>query len=208
MMNIKTFYLGSMLTNCYLTWNDDKNAYLFDCGGENIDKIMTFLKVNGLTLKYLVLTHGHGDHIAGINRLIEEYPNVEVYIGKEDAACLTEPELNLMKYITGVSFVFNGEFHTVKEGDMVGEFKVLDTPGHTIGSKSFYCPEAKMLISGDTMFRRSYGRYDLPTSSGEMLFNSLAKLCRLPADTKVYSGHSDETAIGEEKEFLSMQGII
>ena len=91
---------------------------------------------------------------------------------------------------------------------MVGEFKVLDTPGHTIGSKSFYCPEAKMLISGDTMFRRSYGRYDLPTSSGEMLFNSLAKLCRLPADTKVYSGHSDETAIGEEKEFLSMQGII
>ena len=208
MMNIKTFYLGSMMTNCYLTWKGNKIAYLFDWGGENIDKIMTFLKVNGLTLKYLVLTHGHGDHIAGINRLIEEYPNVEVYIGKEDAACLTEPELNLMKYITGVSFVFNGEFHTVKEGDMVGEFKVLDTPGHTIGSKSFYCPEAKMLISGDTMFRRSYGRYDLPTSSGEMLFNSLAKLCELPADTKVYSGHSDETAIGEEKEFLSMQGII
>ena len=79
MMNIKTFYLGSMMTNCYITWNDDKIAYLFDCGGENIDKIMTFLKVNGLTLKYLILTHGHGDHIAGINRLVEEYPNVEVY---------------------------------------------------------------------------------------------------------------------------------
>lgn len=169
---------------------------------------MTFLKVNGLTLKYLILTHGHGDHIAGINRLVEEYPNVEVYIGKEDAACLTEPELNLMRYITGANFVFNGEVHTIKEGDMVGEFEVLDTPGHTIGSKSFYCSAAKMLISGDTMFRRSYGRYDLPTSSGEMLFNSLAKLCKLPADTKVYSGHSDVTTIGEEKEFLSMQGII
>ena len=127
---------------------------------------------------------------------------------KEDAACLTEPELNLMRYITGANFVFNGEVHTIKEGDMVGEFEVLDTPGHTIGSKSFYCSAAKMLISGDTMFRRSYGRYDLPTSSGEMLFNSLAKLCKLPADTKVYSGHSDVTTIGEEKEFLSMQGII
>ena len=196
------------MTNCYITWNDDKIVYLFDCGGENIDKIMTFLKVNGLTLKYLILTHGHGDHIAGINRLVEEYPNVEVYIGKEDAACLTEPELNLMRYITGANFVFNGEVHTIKEGDMVGEFEVLDTPGHTIGSKSFYCSAATMLISGDTMFRRSYGRYDLPTSSGEMLFNSLAKLCKLPADTKVYSGHSDVTTIGEEKEFLSMQGII
>lgn len=209
MMNIKTFFLGSMMTCCYLTWNDNKEAYLFDCGGENIDKVMTFLKVNSLKLKYMVLTHGHGDHIAGLNRVVREYPDVEVYIGKEDAPFLTEPELNLMKYITGRSFVYEGSCHTVKEGDMIGEFKVIDTPGHTIGSKCFYCPEAKMLIAGDTMFRRSYGRYDLPTGDGDTLFRSLGKLCNtLPADTKVYSGHSEETTIGEEKQFLSMQGIV
>lgn len=207
-MNIKTFYLGSMMTNCYLTWNEKKEAYLFDCGGENIDRLITFIKTNGLTLKYIVLTHGHGDHIAGLNKIVEEYPEAEVYIGKEEAAFLTEGELNLMVYITGRNFVYDGTYNVVKEGDKIGEFVVIDTPGHTIGSKSFYCPEAKILISGDTMFRRSYGRYDLPTSSGDMLFKSLKKLCELPEDVRVYSGHSDETTIGEEKQFLSMQGLI
>ena len=113
-----------------------------------------------------------------------------------------------MIYITGRNFVYDGTYNVVKEGDKIGEFTVIDTPGHTIGSKSFYCPEAKILISGDTMFRRSYGRYDLPTSSGDMLFKSLRKLCELPEDVRVYSGHSDETTIGEEKKFLSMQGLI
>ena len=208
-MKIQTFYLGSLMTNCYLVWNDKNEAYLFDCGGENIGRVETFIKTHGLTLKYMVLTHGHGDHIAGLNRVKELYPEATVYIGKEEESFLTENELNLVKYINGIGFTYDGDYVTVKEGDMVGEFKVLDTPGHTIGSKCFYNPESKILISGDTMFKRSFGRYDLPTSDGTMLFNSLRKLCtELPEDTKVYSGHSEVTTIGEEKAFLTMQGMI
>lgn len=208
-MNIQTFYLGSLMTNCYLVWNDDKDAYLFDCGGENLGRVETFIKTKGLNLKYMILTHGHGDHIAGLNRIKELYPEVKVYIGKEEEDFLFNQELNLMRYINGNNFEYNGEYSTVKEGDKIGEFEVIDTPGHSIGSKCFYNKENKILISGDTMFRRSFGRYDLPTSSGEMLFNSLRKLCeKLPEDTKVYSGHSEPTTIGEEKTFLTMQGMI
>lgn len=207
-MNIQTFYLGSLMTHCYLVWNENREAYLFDCGGENIGRVETFLKTHELILKYMVLTHGHGDHIGGLNRIKEIFPDVTVYIGKEEEKFLTEPELNLMRYMNGKDFIYDGDYITIKEGDMVGEFEVLDTPGHTIGSKCFYNVKEKMLISGDTMFKRSFGRYDLPTSDGEMLFNSLRKLCTLPEDTKVYSGHSEPTTIGEERAFLTMQGMI
>lgn len=207
-MNIQIFYLGSLMTHCYLVWNENREAYLFDCGGENIGRVETFLKTHELTLKYMVLTHGHGDHIGGLNRIKEIFPDVTVYIGKEEEKFLTEPELNLMRYMNGKDFIYDGDYITIKEGDMVGEFEVLDTPGHTIGSKCFYNVKEKMLISGDTMFKRSFGRYDLPTSDGEMLFNSLRKLCTLPEDTKVYSGHSEPTTIGEERAFLTMQGMI
>lgn len=208
-MKIQTFYLGSLMTNCYLVWNDNKEAYLFDCGGENLSRVESFIKSNGLTLKYMIFTHGHGDHIAGLNRIKEIYPDVEVYIGKEEERFLVDNELSLMKYINGTNFEYNGDYTTMKDGDMIGEFRVIDTPGHTIGSKCFYNEENKILISGDTMFRRSFGRYDLPTSDGDMLFKSLKRLCtELPEDTKVYSAHSEPTTIGEEKVFLTMQGMI
>lgn len=208
-MKIQTFYLGSLMTNCYLVWNDNKEAYLFDCGGENLGRVESFIKSNGLTLKYMIFTHGHGDHIAGLNRIKEIYPDVEVYIGKEEERFLVDNELSLMKYINGTNFEYNGDYTTMKDGDMIGEFRVIDTPGHTIGSKCFYNEENKILISGDTMFRRSFGRYDLPTSDGDMLFKSLKRLCtELPEDTKVYNAHSEPTTIGEEKIFLTMQGMI
>ena len=207
-MNIQIFYLGSLMTNCYLVWDDNKEAYLFDCGGENLDKVYAFVREKGLNLKYMILTHGHGDHITGLNQVKKLFPNIEVYIGKEDEEFLHRSDLNLMPYITGKDFKYDGDYKTVKEGDKIGKFIVIDTPGHTIGSKCFYCPEDKLLISGDTMFRRSFGRYDLPTSSGDMLFRSLAKLCTLPEDVKVYSGHSEVTTIGEEKQFLKSQGMI
>lgn len=209
-MNIKTFYLGGMQTHCYLTW-EKNTAYLFDCGGENFEKLLDFIRLNELDLKYIILTHGHGDHIAGINKLVEYFPNATLYIGREEKDFLVDSSLSLMRNITGRDFVYNDKIPviTISDGDRIGDFVVLDTPGHTIGSKCFYCKDSHLLISGDTMFRRSFGRYDLPTSSGTSLFKSLACLCHtLPSDTKVYSGHSEPTTIGEERRFLSDYGYL
>lgn len=208
-MKIKCFPLGAMYTNCYLAYDEKtKEAYFFDCGGKNIGRLNEFIKENDLDLKYIILTHGHGDHIEGLNLLAETYPDAKVYIGKEEKEFLYNSNLSLTKNISGEDFIYNGELTVLSEGDMVGKFKTIDTPGHTVGSKCFYYEAENILISGDTMFRRSYGRYDLPTGDIDDLFHSLYKLTKLPEKTVVYSGHSEPTTIGEEKVFLSNIGVI
>lgn len=197
------------MTNCYLVWNDNNEASLFDCGGINLDSIFSFLKSNNLNLKNIILTHGHADHILGLNKLLDFFPNVNVYIGKEDSDFLTDSSLSLSNYISKEDFKFTGSFKTLSEGDSIFGFKVFNTPGHTIGSKCFYDSEDGILISGDTLFKRSFGRYDLPTGNFDELQNSLKKICKIfPEETIVYSGHTSPTTVGEEKKVLKSQGII
>lgn len=207
-MKIKEFKLGMMPTNNFLVW-EDKEAILFDCGGANLSALESFIEENNLILKKVIFTHGHYDHIAGLLKLKEIYPNVEVYIGEEEKEFLVDSDLSLSNYLAKVNFKYEDSYKTVKGGDIVDNFLVIDTPGHTIGGKCFYHKESEILMVGDTMFKGSYGRYDLPTSDGKSLFASLKKLCdTLPSETNVYNGHSGATTIGEEKENLTRNGII
>ena len=77
-MQVKKFHLGPMMTNCFLTWGDNGTAYFFDCGGKNLDKVEAFIKDNQLSMKYLILTHGHGDHIDGIHEFIKRFPEAKI----------------------------------------------------------------------------------------------------------------------------------
>lgn len=207
-MNIKEFKLGMMPTNGFLVWKD-KEAVLFDCGGANLSELEKFIEENNLTLTKVIFTHGHYDHIAGLIKLKEIYPNIEVYIGEEEKEFFTDSALSLSDYLAKIDFKYEDSYKLVKGGDTIDEFVVIDTPGHTQGGKCFYHVESGIVIVGDTMFKGSYGRYDLPTSDGKSLFASLKKLCdTLPADTRVYNGHSGMTTIGEEKENLTRNGII
>lgn len=207
-MNIKEFKLGMMPTNAFLVWKD-KEAILFDCGGANLSELENFIEENKILLKKVIFTHGHYDHIAGLIKLKEIYPNVEVYIGEEEKNFFIDSALSLSDYLAKVDFKYEDNYKTLKNGDTIDEFLVIDTPGHTQGGKCFFHKESGILIAGDTMFKGSYGRYDLPTSDGKSLFASLKKLCEtLPADTKVYNGHSGITTIGEEKDNLTRNGII
>lgn len=208
-MMIKSFYLGVYMTNCYLVWNENNEASLFDCGDTRLETLVDFIDSHNLKLQNVILTHGHGDHIGGINEIKKIYPDVKIFIGKEDEKFLTDSTFSLSYAIQGYDFKYEGEYTLLKEGDSIFGFQVIDTPGHTIGSKCFYNPTEKIMISGDTLFRRSYGRYDLPTGNLLSLKESLRKICEnYPEDTIVYSGHSESTLLGDERKVLKSQGMI
>lgn len=199
-MNIKRFVLGVLDSNSYLIYKE-KEATLIDVGGEDIENIIAFLEENNLELKKVLLTHGHYDHIAGINKLFRYNKNIEVYIGKEDIEFLKDPNLNLSFWIDQTNFKImdNIKIISIVENDMIDEFKVIDTPGHTIGSKSFYDEKEKVLFSGDTLFKMSFGRTDFPTGNRNDLKRSLKVLNELPEEVVVYSGHGMKTFIKTEK---------
>lgn len=208
-MKLKEFNLGLYGTNCYLAYEENGMGIMFDMGGENLNEFQDFIFKNNITLKSLILTHGHYDHISGLNLFHKLFPETDILIHEREAIFLKDSNYSLSQLIDGKDFNYLGEYKTFKDGDILDGFQVIHTPGHTGGSSCLYSKEMNTLISGDTMFKRSFGRTDLPTSEPEAIFVSLKKLCdTLPKETKVYSAHTEPTTIKEEKEFLISYGYI
>lgn len=189
-------------TNCYIVQDEEsKETIVIDPGGE-CDKILDMLQAINAKVKYIYLTHCHGDHIGAVNELREK-TNAKVLIHRLDAEGLTNDKISLATYI-GMEEVKIENFFRVDDNDLIHvgnlEFKVIHTPGHTKGGSSLYCKKEKMLFSGDTMFRGTWGRTDLPTGSLEDIMKSITKkLLKLPDETIVYPGHGKSTMIREER---------
>lgn len=183
---------GMMGINCYIIQDEEtKETMVIDPGG-SFEKIEEMLDVIEAKVKYILLTHCHGDHIGAVAQVKEKYGG-KILIHRFDEEGLKTPAINLSSHI-GIGEVSIEEDARLDDGDIlhVGklEFKVIHTPGHTIGSICLYCEEEKLLFSGDTLFRGSWGRTDLPTSSMEQIMDSITnKLMHLPEDTIVYPGH-------------------
>lgn len=183
---------GMMGINCYIIQDEEtKETMVIDPGG-SFEKIEEMLDVIEAKVKYILLTHCHGDHIGAVAQVKEKYGG-KILIHRFDEEGLKTPAINLSSHI-GIGEVSIEEDARLDDGDIlhVGklEFKVIHTPGHTIGSICLYCKEEKLLFSGDTLFRGSWGRTDLPTSSMEQIMDSITnKLMHLPEDTIVYPGH-------------------
>lgn len=189
-------------TNCYVVVDEEtKEAMVIDAGGE-ADKIIEMLDVLEANLKYIYLTHCHGDHIGAVQEL-KNKKGGKLVIHRDDADGLKDKDISLTSYI-GMADVILEADSRVDDGDAIHlgnlEFKVIHTPGHTRGGSSLYCKREKLLFSGDTLFRGTWGRTDLPTSSFEEIINSITKkLLILPDETIVYPGHGKSTLIGEER---------
>lgn len=202
-MKIHRFPLGSLFANGYLVYDESHKAFFVDPGGDP-DDVIAAIEGNSLQLEWILLTHGHADHVGGVNALAERF-NCSVAIHKDDAGMLIDPSKNLSIF-TGDVVKVDHEVKLLSDGDeiKVGDplVRVIHTPGHTPGSVCFLVihGEEMALFSGDTLFALSVGRTDLPGGDFDALKASLKKLEGLPDDLRVLPGHGPETILGRERQ--------
>lgn len=180
-------------TNCYIICDQEsKETMVIDPAG-SVDEIIEMINILQGKLKYIYLTHCHGDHIAGVTELKNKIGG-KILIHYNDAEGLNNKDINLTRILDGFPEIEIDADSRLNDGDLIHlgnlQFKVIHTPGHTKGGCSLYCEAEKMLFSGDTMFRGTWGRTDLPTSDFKQIMNSIInKLLVLPDDVIVYPGH-------------------
>ncbi len=203
-MKIQNFVLGMVGTNCYLVVNEEEKQCILIDPAVYSGEIAEQIRREGLDLRAILLTHGHFDHIMGIDGFRKEFPEIPVYAHREEEALLKDASMNASLEF-GRQYTFSGAAYA-EDGDVLDlagmQFRVIHTPGHTIGGCCYYLQEEKVLFSGDTLFRESIGRTDFPTGNGGQLMRSIReKLFTLPEETAVYPGHMERTTIGDEKKY-------
>lgn len=204
-MYIKALSLGPVAANCYIILDENtKNGAVIDPGDFGTE-LTDAIEESGIeNLLYIMCTHGHFDHVSGVSRLKEKYPEAKVVIGKEDAPCLIDGDLNAAKNF-GLPFYPCEADLTVSDGDKIKfgetELSVVDVPGHTPGGVLYINDNDGVVFSGDTLFCGSVGRTDLRGGDTMQLIVSLKKIKSFPREWVVYCGHGEKTTIGKEIRF-------
>ena len=192
-MEIYNLFPGSFGSNCYLLISGNQAAVIDPSA--DADKILQKAAEHGADLQYILLTHGHFDHICSLDTLRDK-AGIPAYIHKGDADMPSDSHKNAFSIFFGQERVYRAPEKILSEGDvlMLGneQIRVLHTPGHTEGSVCYLCGE-NILITGDTLFDRGFGRYDLYGGDPYKLRNSLARLATLDRSLIIYAGHGCPT---------------
>lgn len=196
-MNIHTISCAPLETNCYILWSEGEGV-IIDPGMDTAE-IIEFIENENITVKYILLTHGHFDHCSGLGALKKAF-DVPIALNKDDLLYVADAKQHAMLYGIKVpeiplpeTFIEDGDVFTF--GDCA--LRTIATPGHSPGGVCFLYDNH--LFAGDTLFHRSIGRTDLPGGNHQQLLHSImTKLYTLPPETIVYCGHGETTTIGDE----------
>ena len=204
-MKIARLTFNPLQENTYVVWDETLEAVVIDAGNMSEKENATleqFLSERGLKPVYALNTHGHFDHLMGVEFLRSRY-GAKFAVSSKDKFLVESAKQNAAMFGIG-----GGNIVEVIDVDLEGmesikfgqsELQIISTPGHTPGHVAFYEPQAKVLFTGDTLFRESIGRTDLPGGDYSWIMSSiLEKIMPLGDEVKVYPGHGDTTDIGHE----------
>lgn len=200
-MQVYKFITSPIQVNTYLACDETKQGFIVDPGGYS-PQLTAKVKEEDITVAYIILTHGHGDHIGGVADFLRDFPAAKVVALEQERELLSDSSLNASMEICGRPVTVQPDLYvkdhdTLTVGNTVLTF--LHTPGHTRGGMCILAPDC--VFSGDTLFRASIGRTDFYGGSFTDIKKSIReKLFLLPDSTLVLPGHMSETTIGYEKE--------
>ena len=210
---VGSMLLGMVQTNCYFVYKEDgkdheygskeKTPVVFFDPADNGDRIYEALTDRGFVVDAIYLTHGHFDHMAGAKKL-KELSGAKIYACEKERHVFGDPYINLSVPFTGWEITIEPDEY-LKDGaicEAAGfKFKLIETPGHTVGSCCYYFEEDNILICGDTIFEGSVGRTDFPEGSAATLVRSIQeRIFTLPGDTILLPSHGGDTTVGFEKD--------
>lgn len=200
-MVIERFLTGPIQVNTYLAYDEEtKEGFIVDPGAY-CPELTAKAKEAKVDIKYIILTHGHGDHIGGIEGHLKDFPDAKIVAYEDEAEMLENPQYNLSLEVCGRPVSVSADIYvkdkeTLKVGNL--ELTFIHTPGHSKGGMCIYT--AGHLFSGDTLFRQSIGRSDFYGGDYRVLINSIKdRIYVFPDETKVYPGHMGMTTVGDEK---------